>query len=78
VRIPEYVLTEKVILSLGHAGGDPIVLEAGSFVKPIHPTYIPKWIKEDPIRRVINPKEYDYCFTRYGIFPIKRSLLRKV
>jgi hypothetical protein len=53
-------------------------LKEGTFVKPIEPQYVPKHVKDDPLRRVYDGTKDTYCYTPYGIFPVPRKSIREV
>lgn len=74
---PDYVLTEQVSFQINKAQ-DPFILPQGSFVRPINDRYIPAHIKNDPVYRSLDKKLYVFCFTRYGLIPIEKKLVRKV
>lgn len=73
---PDYVLTKgfehKIDLHT-----DPVVLKAGSFVRPIEYRYLPNHIKDTNDCRINEWSGKIYCYTHYGLIPIPQELLRR-
>lgn len=73
---PNYVLINDVSL-YGDRGRDKS-LKAGSFVRPIELVYIPQHILEDASNKHFDKDIETFCYTRFGIFAIKNSNMRKI
>lgn len=73
---PNYVVMEQVRISKN--GFDEKILEPGSFVRPIHDTYLPSHIKESVSYKWHSPETECFCYTGFGIVLIEKSKLRKV
>ena len=71
VRVPDYVLIEAVQITLD------MTLEAGTFVKPILPRYLPKHCLEDKRWSYIDKDKSTWCYTYYGIIPIPTDKIRE-
>lgn len=71
---PDYVLTEDHNVTYNSTEGK--ILLAGSFVRPIEIQYVPKHITDSAFGRWFNKNTEIYCYTRYGIVPIPRNILR--
>lgn len=54
-----------------------IVLPAGSFVCPIDWYYVPKHVKESDRYRWFDKETHSVCYTRFGLVPIAKRVLRE-
>ncbi len=61
-----------------HSISDPIVLPAGSFVKPIETRYLPPHVLKDPKNKYFTEKTEVICYTRLGMVAIPRNIIREV
>lgn len=75
VRTPNYVLSEAHVYSTGPM--DTRTLPAGTFVRPIELTYVPKHVTEDPQNRWFDKEKDVYCYCHYGILAIPRKIIRE-
>lgn len=75
-RTPDYVLTEDVYYKANTY--DEKQIPAGSFVRPIELSYVPKHIIEDTRWRWFNKDLEVFCYTHYGILPIAKDKMRQV
>jgi len=73
MQTPNYALIQDVMCENG--GADPKRLPAGSYVRPIEFKYVPKHITSQ--HRFFDEETSVFCYTRYGIIPIARNLLRQ-
>lgn len=71
VSTPNYVLAENVTVS---KYSKVIVLEAGTFVRPIEAKYLPAHIEI----KFFNPDTETFAFTSHGIVKLPWSAIRKV
>ena len=55
---------------------DPKVLPQGAFVQPMNLSYVPKHITEKA--SWFNEDTEVYCYTRFGIIALPKSLIMKV
>ncbi len=71
-RSPDYVLTAP------HAvpGSHDLTLPAGAFVRPIATCYVPKHVLEDTRWQSFWLEGMLFCYTRYGILPIPKAIVR--
>jgi len=76
-KTPNYVLTEDYQLRTT-LGKDPVILPKGSFVRPINYCYLPKHIIEDNGWLAFDLETFVFAYTKFGIFPIPRDILRLV
>jgi len=74
IKTPEYTLIE----AHDHftSGYDKRTLEAGSFINPIEPQYLPQHIKNTDEFKKMDHDLFVYCYTAYGILPIPRRIIR--
>lgn len=72
-KTPDYILIEDYTCYMGP--GDPIILKAGSFARPLEPNWVPEHVKTG--YRSASPSQV-HCYTHYGIIPVPKKLLRKV
>lgn len=70
-RAPTYVTKEDHVMYEGATGSK--ILPAHSFIRPIEWYYVPKHVIEDSRFKYTDEKTDLFCYTRYGIIPIKRS-----
>lgn len=75
MKTPNYIITEKCVLYNGPM--DEKVLEIGSFVCPIEYAYLPVHVKEDKRWKDVTLNTHVFCYTRYGIIPIEKNILRQ-
>lgn len=73
-RAPHFTLSDAVKVYIGY--GEPLELPQGAFVRPIDERYVPKHILEDTTR--LRSNDEVFCYTRYGIIPILKSMIREV
>jgi hypothetical protein len=76
IKTPNYCLTEDCHIP-SNDRGDGKVLEAGTWVRPIDPYYIPKHVKEDDRWPFFDENTQIFCYTRYGIVPLPKRILRE-
>lgn len=76
IKTPDYVLQSDFHMRSGN--GDPIVLLAGSFVRPLDLRWVPPHIKDDERNRYFNKDTQIYCYTSFGIIPIYLADIRQV
>lgn len=69
---PNYIIIQDI--SLGRGAWSDKILKAGSFVRPIDVRYVPKHVLEQHV--YYNPNFEIFCYTRYGIVPIAKNLMR--
>ncbi len=75
-RAPTYSLISEVQCP-SPSGNGANVLESGTFIRPIDISYVPKHITSKNEYRFFDGRTEIYCYTRYGIIPIKRSNIRE-
>lgn len=73
IRTPNYVLSEAHYHHVGPM--DARTLPAGTFVRPIELCYVPKHVTE--ANREFDKEKEVYCYCRYGILPIPKSIIRE-
>lgn len=71
-KTPNYVMDKQFVHSLGK--GDEITIPAGSFIQPLEFRYVPSHIKEE--YSWVDKNHEQFCFTKWGIIPIPKRLLR--
>ena len=71
MKTTNYVLMEAYTHLIDRQ--DSQTLPAGSFVRPMDPRWVPKEVKE---RHWINHDKEVFCYTRLGIIPIPRKIIR--
>ncbi len=74
-RTPNYSLIESYTYYL--SPGDSLTLPAGTFVRPIELTYVPKHVLEDPRKVGFNKEAEVYCYCRHGIIAIPRKIIKE-
>lgn len=82
MRVPNHKLNEEYIFhrtvptgSYSSTRSDPLVLPAGSFVRPIRQEYLPYHILNDKYFQDYLKPEYVFCYTRYGLLPIPKKII---
>jgi hypothetical protein len=76
MRVPDFITTEDVKVSPGSA--DSKTLPSGAFVKPIHPYYLPKHIKESEVYQYCDHSIYAFAYSHFGIIMIEKTKIRQV
>lgn len=76
MKTPNYVLTQDFVAIFGVQ--DQKILPAGSFVKPVEFTYVPKHVIEGPYGKSFNKRTDVFCYTRIGFISIPRAWIREV
>ncbi len=76
VRTPNYALTEEHSVFRKNRT-DPIVLPAGSFVRPLELCYVPKHVLEDPQWRYFDKEIEVFVFTKFGIVAVPKRLVKE-
>jgi len=76
-RTPNYVLITSFIFDSDSSQRNSKVLPAGSFARPIVFEYVPRHVIEDPRWKLFSDDLDVFCYTRYGIISIPKSLLRE-
>lgn len=71
---PNYILKRRFVFEIG--AQDMIILDPGTFVRPLDIYYVPKHIKER--HPLLNLEKEVYCYGSFGIIPIPRDFLREV
>lgn len=71
---PNYFLMSEYSLNI--LGRDPITLPSGSCCRPITACYVPKDVLEYWSSKGYHKDSYDWCYTRFGIIPITKGLIR--
>lgn len=75
-RTPNHVLT--VDFSYGEGGMyDRKTIPAGTFARPIELAYIPQHVLDDPRWQYFSKETEVFVYTRYGIIPVPRRILRE-
>lgn len=57
---------------------DYIVLSEGTFVRPLSLEYVPQHVLEDRNNLYVDKTKEVFCYTRYGIVPIPRDIIKEV
>lgn len=73
-RTPNYILTEDFRLQMGMF--DTKEIPEGTFVRPIKLEYVPKHVTEK--YKYFDKTHEIYVYSRYGIFPVPKALIREV
>lgn len=78
VRTPNYRLIQDHTVSSGSGlmGADYKTLPAGSYVRPIELSYVPPHVKEDSRWKYFNKELEVFAYTKFGIIPIPKYILR--
>lgn len=74
---PNYCLVSEYRIVQGAAVVDAKILPAGTFVRPIDYYYVPLHVREDKRWAFFDRDKEVFCFTRWGIVPIPRDLIRE-
>ncbi len=74
-QTPDYILTEDFNCSADFS--QTKILSAGTFVRPIQFCYVPKHVLESKLGKFFNPKMEMFCYTRLGIVPIPKNIVRQ-
>lgn len=77
-RTPNYRLNTDFSYSASPgmwANMDQKVIPAGSYVRPLELTYVPKHVVEDKRWEFFNKDLDVFCYTKNGIIPIPRAYL---
>jgi hypothetical protein len=77
MKTPEYVTKEPWSYKKSF-NTEPVNFPAGSFMKPIDPYYLPKHVLDSDEYRWSNKNTETFAYTRIGIIPVPKDLLRKV
>ncbi len=75
VKTPNFALRQEHRIEMR---GDYRTLPSGAFVRPIELQYVPVHVKEDSRNQFFNVQSDVYCFTRYGIIAIPKSIVMEV
>lgn len=75
MRTPNYVINCDMTISTDMIGIQK-VLPAGSFVRPIERTYVPKHVLVK--YKDSSSEYYEFCYCYYGIIPVPKSYLRQI
>lgn len=76
MKIADYLLDEDFEYRIDMF--DSIKLDAGTFVKPIHYSYLPQHIKDRKPWTPFDPILEIYCYSSKGLFPIPLKIIRSV
>jgi hypothetical protein len=71
---PNYFLIKERIVQVYNK--DFITLPAGSCCRPISPCYLPKHVLEYYTSKGYDKDKNDWCYTKFGIIPIPKGLIR--
>jgi hypothetical protein len=75
MKIQEYVLKEEFIIGRSL---DSKTLPAGSFVKPMNISYLPKHCLQASSHLYFDAYTHVYCYTHYGFLPIPKNIIVEV
>lgn len=75
VPTPNYVLTEDFTVYAKFSSNT--ILPAGTFVRPIEVTWLPKHILELSEHLWFNPQKEIYVYTSAGIIIVPKDIVRK-
>ena len=75
IKTPNYALTEAHYIPMGSL--DAKTLPAGSFVRPIETRYVPAHVLESKLGKTFDEKLEIMCYTRFGIVPIPKNIIRE-
>lgn len=80
MKLQDYCLSEEVHTQKdpNNIWSDPIVLQAGTFVKMIDERWVPKHVKDYKVNESFNPETDVYCYCSAGIVSIPRKSIRKI
>lgn len=74
MKTPDFILDKEYHFKL-NVFGDPIILEKGCFVRPIHRDYVPKHILDNEELRMMAGYDYEFCYTHLGIIAIPSNII---
>ena len=74
VKVPNHALTEAYSYAVGNQ--DTRTLPQNAYVCPIDPYYLPRHLKESSEYAFFNAETHVYCYTRYGLIPIPKNIVR--
>lgn len=79
-RTPNYRLMEDFVVAASGGsymmGGDYKTLPEGSYVRPIELAYVPKHVLEDKRWQHFNKDKEIFVYTKIGIVPVPKRILR--
>lgn len=73
---PNYVTCEDIMFMVGPT--DVKTLPAGTFVRPVHPTYVPEHVKKDFRCLHFSEETHEYYYTPMGFLVLRKDKVRKV
>lgn len=76
VKTPNYTITEE-FHCISPKSQKMVTLEAGSFVRPIHLSYVPEYVLELSQWRDFNSELQTFCHTFYGLIAIPNDIIRE-
>ena len=77
MKVQEYCLSEEVVV-MKPFSTDHLTLPAGTFVKPIHYTYVPQHVLKDEKNRWFNKEIHCFVYCNKGTFMVPQKSIREI